>query len=219
MRAEASTGRNIRILRWAWGVGAFVLVVGLLVIVAPAVRHAGSLFDDPFVGQVQRKTVATFDASGNATGTVVTTEPAGSWLERSLGPGGVLMLRVAVVAIAAFMAGALVYRTASGTFPLEVAGVVFADKTSAGLDELTATVSTMQTRMERFRGELERVRAAGAEGVGGVADLAERLEVIEAQSRRTEAAIRGIAARLSEVAGDVDTLKADGSGRRSPKPQ
>lgn len=115
MRAQAAPGQNRRNLRAAWVVAGLVLVAGLIVIVGPALRHAGTLFDDPFVGQVERQTVETFDAGGRLTGTVVTTEPAGSWLERSLGPGGVLLLRVAVVAVAAFLAGALVYRTASGT--------------------------------------------------------------------------------------------------------
>ncbi len=211
-------------LRLAWAVGGFVLVLGLLVIVAPAIRHADTLFDDPFGGQMERRMVETLDAEGRLTGTVVTTEPAGSWLERSLGPGGVLLLRLAVVAVAAFMAGALVYRTASGNFPLEVAGVVFADKTSAGLDELTGTVATVVGQVESVNAELERVRAAGAEGVASVADLAERLEVIEEQTRRTEAAVLGIANRLSETVADLETLRAAVAmerlaGRRSPKSQ
>jgi outer membrane murein-binding lipoprotein Lpp len=216
MKADVSPGRNIRILRWAWGVGAFVLVAGLLVIVAPAVRHAGSLFDDPFVGQVQRRTVETFDAAGRLTGTEVTTAPAGSWLERSLGPGGVLLLRMAVVAVAAFMAGALVYRTATGSFPSEIAGVIFADKTGAGLDELTGTVATLIARVEGLYADVERLREAVTEGAHAVADLDERLDVTREQSGRIEASLLDISSQLSAAIADVDALR---SRRRAPKAQ
>jgi len=216
MRAPTAPDQNRRMLRWAWAVGGFVLVLGLLVIVAPAVRHSETLFDDPFGGQVERRTVETLDAGGRVTGTVVTTEPAGSWLERSLGPGGVLLLRVAVVAVAAFLAGALVYRTASGNFPLEVAGVKFADKASAGLDELSETVATMAGQLEALNAEVARLRDAVAVGVGTVAELAERIDVVEEQDGVTEAAVLGIATRLSETISELEALQAR---RRSPKNQ
>jgi len=224
MKADASLDRNRRILRWAWVVGGLVLIVGLLVIVAPAVRHSDTLFDDPFGGQVERRTVETFDPTGDKTGTEVTTEPAGSWLERSLGPGGVLLLRLAVVAVAAFLAVALVYRTASGSFPLEVAGVRFAEETSAGLDELTGTVATLAGEVESLNAEVERLRNAVAEGVGTVADLAERVDVVEEQDGLSEDAVLGIATRLSQAISDLDELKADVAKerlarRRSPKAQ
>jgi hypothetical protein len=211
-------------LRWSWAVGGFVLLVGLLVIVAPAVRHGGALFDDPFAGRVERRTVETLDASGRVTGTVVTTEPAGSWLERSLGPGGVLLLRVAVVAVAAFMAGALIYRTASGNFPTEVAGVKFAEKTTGGLDELTRTVATVVARVEGLSAELNRVSAAGADGVAAVAKLNDRVDVTEERNDALHVAVVGIASGLSEVAADLEALKAEVAGertarRRSPKAQ
>ena len=57
-----------------------------------------------------------------------------------------------------------------------------------------------------------------------VADLAERLDVIEAQREGTEAALLGIANRLSETVSDLEKLKGDVgkdrvARRRSPKAQ
>ncbi len=216
--------RNLRILRWSWLIGGLVLVVGLLLIVAPAIRHGGSLFDDPFVPRVERRTVETFDANGRATGTVVTTQPAGSWVERSLGPGGMLLLRVALVAVAAFMAGALVYRTASGSFPIEVAGVKFAEKTTGGLEELTRTVATVAARVEGAYAELARVSAAGADGVAAVARLNHRVDTTEGRDEELAVAVVGIASGLSEVSAALDALRAEVAAehrarRRSPKAQ
>src|SRR5689334_6664049 len=101
-------------LRWARATVVGVFVLGLVVVVGPALWHPSSLFRDPFRPATQQKTVETFDAGGNLTGTVATTEPgAGSLLERSLASGGVLLLRLAVVAAAAYLGGALVFRTIS----------------------------------------------------------------------------------------------------------
>lgn len=224
MKADASPDRNRTILRWSWVIGGLVLLAGLLVIVAPAVRHGGSLFADPFVAPVERRTVETHDASGRVTETVVTTAPAGSWLERSLGPGGVLLLRVAVVAVAAFMAGALVYRTASGNFPTEVAGVKFAEKATGGLEELTRTVATVVAKVEGLSAELDRVSAAGADGVAAVAKLNDRVDVTESRNEALEVAVVGIASGLSELATDLEELKVGvarerAARRRSPKAQ
>src|SRR5947199_412517 len=97
------------------------------------------LSSTPFRPATQQKTVETFDAAGRRTGTEVTTEPGGgSLLERSLASGGVLLLRLAVVAAAAYLAGALVFRTMSGTFPSEIGGVKFAEEADVGLDKLTS---------------------------------------------------------------------------------
>jgi hypothetical protein len=208
--------RNRRNLRWAWVIGGLVLLAGLIVIVAPAALHSGSLFDDPFVGRTERKTVETFDAGGAPTGREVTTEPAGSWLERSLGPGGVLLLRLAVVAVAAFMAGALAYRTASGNFPTEVAGVVFGEKTAGGLDELNRNVVSLALGVESLRSELNRVSAVGDKGVAALGELTDKLELIQQEHDALSATVVDLTSGLAEAVADIEVLKAR---RRQPKAQ
>lgn len=214
--APPAPARTSGALRLAWIVGGLVLLVGLVVIVAPAVRHAGSLFDNPFVGQVQRKTVETFDAGGTRTGVVVTTEPAGSWLERSLGPGGVLLLRLAVVAVGAFMAGALAYRTASGNFPTEVAGVVFGEKAAGGLDELNRNVVSLGLGLESLRAELNRVSAVGDQGVAALGELTDKLELLQQEHDALSATVVDLTSGLAEAVADIEALKAR---RRQPKAQ
>jgi len=161
-------------------VGVFLL--GLVVVVGPAVWNADSLFRDPFTAATERTTVETFDAAGNRTGTEVTTEPAGgSLIERSLAAGGVLLLRLAVVSAAAYLAGALVYRTMSGTFPSEIGGVKFAEDAAVGLERADANIEQVRTdvaelaaRMDAAAADLEAMRSAAAEGAAAVAESSQR---------------------------------------------
>lgn len=165
-----------------------VFLLGLVVVVGPAVWNADSLFRDPFTGAEERRTVETFDPAGTLTGREVTTSPAGgSLIERALGAGGVLLLRLAVVSAAAYLAGALVYRTMSGTFPSEIGGVKFAEEAAVGLDKLTGSLT-----------------ALGAE----VAALAARVEAIEPQVAGAQEGIERVAQAVVALAEDLGELRA-----------
>ncbi len=134
-------------LRWARRTVVAVFLLGLVVVVGPAVWNADSLFRDPFIGAEERKTVETFGADGRLTGREVTTSPSGgSLVERSLAAGGVLLLRLAVVSAAAYLAGALVFRTMSGTFPSEIGGVKFAEDAAVGLEKAEANIEVVRDR-------------------------------------------------------------------------
>lgn len=175
-----------------------VFLLGLVVVVGPALWNADSLFRDPFIGAEERRTVETFDAGGTLTGREVTTSPAGgSLIERSLAAGGVLLLRLAVVAAAAYLAGALVYRTMSGTFPSEIAGVKFAEEAAAGLGKLGAAVDLMRADMDALTARLEGseakltlVQRAATEGVAAVNEFDARLDAAgQAIERLAEAVV------------------------------
>ena len=170
-------------LRWARRTVVAVFLLGLVVVVGPAVWNADSLFRDPFIGAEERKTVETFGADGRLTGREVTTSPSGgSLVERSLAAGGVLLLRLAVVSAAAYLAGALVYRTMSGTFPSEIGGVKFAEDAAVGLEKAEANVEDVREQVAELTArinsdavELHAMRAAAAEGSAALVKMNDRL--------------------------------------------
>lgn len=194
-------------MRWARATMACVFVLGLVVVVGPALWHAGSLFRDPFTPAVERRTVETFDAAGNRTGTEVTTSPAsGSLVERSLAAGGVLLLRLAVVSAAAYLAGALVYRALSGTFPSAIGGVVFAEDATLGLDKLQTAIGIVTTqtteltaRLAAAERELAAMRQAATGGAAAAAELSERLDAAHEGVERLAEAVVVLGEELREL--------------------
>jgi uncharacterized protein HemX len=98
-----------------------VFLFGMIVVVGPAMTHLDSVFgEDPFAPGVETETVVRTAEDGTTT-TERTTRPASaSALQRTLASGGLLMLRLGVVALAAFLAGAVVQRTLRGNFAIEV---------------------------------------------------------------------------------------------------
>ena len=96
-----------------------VLVLGGLVVVKPAVDHWDDLYrGDPFragtTSQVVQKT------SGKKVDRTRTTtkEASSSFPERMLGDSGVLLLRLCLVVLAAFLAAAVLQRVILGTYGL-----------------------------------------------------------------------------------------------------
>jgi len=158
-----------------------VFVLGLVVVVGPAVWHPSSLFRDPFTAASETRTVETFDAKGVKTGTEVTTGPAGgSLVERSMAAGGVLLLRLAVVSAAAYLAGALVFRTLSGTFPSEIGGVKFAEEAAVGLE-------TAEANIEVVRKEVAQITARLGSALDAIDRLAEAVVVLGDELRDLQA--------------------------------
>lgn len=199
MAGRPSSSRTPRHLRWARATVIGVFLVGVVVVVGPALAHMGTLFKNPFTVPVERRTVETFDAHGTKTGTQVTTAPAGSFVERALSSGGVLLLRIGVVAAAAFLAGALVDRTMSGSFPSEIAGVKFAEQAGAGLEELRAALRGVTTNIDGLRGEVEKLKEAGARGVFAVDALGEQLGATQAEVDQLSDAVKELKGGLAEA--------------------
>jgi hypothetical protein len=172
-------------LRWARRTVVAVFLLGLVVVVGPALWNADSLFRDPFIGAEERRTVETYGPDGTLTGREVTTSPSGgSVVERSLAAGGVLLLRLAVVSAAAYLAGALVYRTMSGTFPSEIGGVKFAADAAVGLDKAMANIEVLRDEVTEVTARMD---AAAAEGAAAFVQVNERLEAaVDAVDRLAE---------------------------------
>jgi DNA-binding XRE family transcriptional regulator len=104
---------------WSAGVVAVaVLVLGGLVVVKPALDHWNDVYrDDPFRAATTTQTVRS-KSSETAVRTTVTKKESTPFAERALGRGGLLLLRLAVVVLAAFLAAAVVQRIVLGSYGL-----------------------------------------------------------------------------------------------------
>ena len=96
-----------------------ILVLGGLVVVKPAVDHWDDLYrGDPFeAGTTTQIVQKTSGKKVDRTRTTVT-EDSSSFPERLLGDSGVLLIRLALVALAAYLAAALLQRAILGEYGL-----------------------------------------------------------------------------------------------------
>ena len=103
----------------ACGVAVAILVLGGLVVIKPAVDHWDDLYrGDPFeAGTTTQIVQKTSGKKVDRTRTTVT-EDASSFPERLLGDSGVLLIRLALVALAAYLAAALLQRAILGEYGL-----------------------------------------------------------------------------------------------------
>ena len=103
----------------ACGVAVAILALGGLVVVKPAVDHWDDLYrGDPFeAGTTTQIVQKTSGKKVDRTRTTVT-EDASSFPERLLGDSGVLLIRLALVALAAYLAAALLQRAILGEYGL-----------------------------------------------------------------------------------------------------
>jgi DNA-binding XRE family transcriptional regulator len=109
--------RRRAIADWSAGVIAIiVLALGALVVVKPAIDHWNDVYRaDPFKAATTTQTVRA-KAADPAQRTTITRKESSSTFERSLGKGGLLLLRLAVVFLTAFLAAALVQRVVLGNY-------------------------------------------------------------------------------------------------------
>lgn len=129
---------------WAQIFAALVLIVGAVLVVVPTAIHLGEAWKNPFEPSTTTTTVVTVSPEGKTTKTT-TAEASRSFVERSLASGGLLLLRIGIVALAAFLAGAVVQRTILGRFdmklgPLEVPALAqkAAEASDQALEEVKA---------------------------------------------------------------------------------
>ena len=120
-------------------IAASVLVVGALVVVQPALQHRSDLANDnPFRPALSREVVEK-RVPGKPVERTTTTKPASApWVERALGNSGLLLLRVGIVVLAAFLAGAVAQRVLLGDYALKV-GPVEVPALTAASDDLDAS--------------------------------------------------------------------------------
>ena len=108
----------------ACGLAVAILALGGLVVIKPAVDHWDSLYrGDPFT--VGTTTQVVQETSGKKVDRTRTTtkEDSSSFAERVLGDSGVLLFRLALVALAAYLAAALLQRAILGEYSLRRAGI------------------------------------------------------------------------------------------------
>jgi hypothetical protein len=172
-----------------------VAILSVIVIVEPARDHWGDVKnEDPFARRqvtevvtstkLKRKT----NPPGQQTGIdkrfkvasrerkATTKEADESVLERSLASGGLLLLRLGVAALAAFIAGAAVQRTIMGNYafkagPLEVPELAAASE--AAVDELTALLDE----------QAEATTTIAKSSKDSIEKLEQRLEALEQRPR------------------------------------
>ena len=145
-----------------------VLILGGFVVLKPVVTDWGSLYGaDPFA---QRRTTVVTEkrlASGKREVTRVTKDASDSMLTRGLSAGGLLLVRVGIVVLVAFLAGALVQRLLLGEFavkvgPLEVPALADAAATSERLAQELAALRDSVTEQQR---DLASLHAQTSEGL------------------------------------------------------
>jgi DNA-binding XRE family transcriptional regulator len=108
----------------ACGLAVVILALGGLVVIKPAVDHWDSLYrGDPFT--VGTTTQVVQETSGKKVDRTRTTtkEDSSSFAERVLGDSGVLLFRLALVALVAYLAAALLQRAILGDYALRRASV------------------------------------------------------------------------------------------------
>jgi hypothetical protein len=105
---------------WARLTALVVLIAGLAVIVAPTLLHIDEVWENPFVPAQTKVEEITIRPDGTTIEKTTTSEAERSFAERSLASGGLLLLRLGAVAVAAFLAGAVVQRAILGRFDVKL---------------------------------------------------------------------------------------------------
>ncbi len=190
LRRGLKRGRTVDANFWARTTAAGILVLGLLVVVLPGLSHL-SLQEDPFRPPAERKTVTKTDADGKVSREVTESPASQSLLERGLARGGLLFLRLGVVLLAAFLAGAFVQRFVLGEFAVEVGGLklpALADQAATSVEKLKEVVAKQETRIEQVSAATREALVDLDASLKGVrASIAEEQENLRAVRADTEA--------------------------------
>jgi hypothetical protein len=163
-----------RAARWA---AAVVLIVGLTVVVFPALLHPGELWSNPFdPSQTTLREITTLPY-GTQIQKVTTSEADRSFIERALSSGGLLLARIGAVALAAFLAGAVVQRTVLANFALKMGPLELPEtkRTAAASEEALEAVQGDLALQAQATKDSMRVAADAAAGVAALAEDNERL--------------------------------------------
>jgi hypothetical protein len=179
-----------------------VAIVGGFVVAKPAFDHRGDVTNqNPFTPRTTEE-VVTKEVAGKPTETTTTRKPESSgFVERALGNSGLFLLRVGIVALAAFLAAAVVQRTIMGDYALKV-----------GPLEIPALTEASETALEGVKADLERLN-------GQVAELerARRAGIRrDSKTRRTTATLASRLAALEDAVTRLEPPPKDGGGRNPP---
>jgi hypothetical protein len=186
--------------KWARWAAAVVLILGTAFIVAPAARHLGHIWENPFEpSQTVKRVVKT--GAGETEVTTTTGEADRSFLERSLAAGGLLLLRIGVVAFAAFLAGAVVQRTLMGDFALKL-GPLEIPQLKRAADESERALGEIQSHLKTHANATEDAMNVAADAAEGVSELAAQIDMIKEALEPWAALIDGAESEVDEGVGD-----------------
>jgi DNA-binding XRE family transcriptional regulator len=119
-RLESFVSMRRAIADWsACGLAVMVLALGGLIVVKPALDHWDDLYrGDPFAPGTTSQIVQKTSGKKVDRTRTTTTEDSSSFPERLLGDAGVLLVRLVLVALAAFLAAAVLHRALLGSYGL-----------------------------------------------------------------------------------------------------
>ncbi len=126
---------------WARAAAAVIAVVGMVLVVLPALPHL-SLAEDPFTPKDVVETVTKIEPDGKKTVTQTRKPDDDALLERALAPGGLLLVRIGVVALGAFLGGAVIQRVLLGHFAFKAGSLELTDLPEA-TEEITARLTAL----------------------------------------------------------------------------
>jgi DNA-binding XRE family transcriptional regulator len=145
-----------------------VFALGGLVVVKPAVDHWNDVYrGDPYRAETKTETTRTKAAGQAGVRTTVTRNESAWFGERALGKGGLLILRLALVALTAFLAAAVLQRIILGNYGLRARpSETAAPRRLVKSQEPQAEKSAVAENGASENGSNGEGRTAGAEGNG-----------------------------------------------------
>ncbi|HEX8803080.1 MAG TPA: hypothetical protein VF743_02770 [Acidimicrobiales bacterium] len=166
--------------RYAGGVALVVFALALVVVVLPGLREL-SLEDGVYERRMVTEVVRTEGPDGTEVRT--TTKPSDdSTLERALGDGGLLLVRLGVAVAAAFLAGAVTIRILLGRYGFKAAGVELDDVTGEAAEKTAVVLAALETEIDTHRQASADALRTAAEALRLAAETTRRVEVLEAAS-------------------------------------
>ena len=183
-----------------------VALIGVLVVVGPAVRYAEDVFDDPTMAEIQTETKTVVTTAPGASGapvesereTTTTTKPrARSLLDRGFAPGGLLLLRIAIAAAAAFLAGAVTQRVLLGRYDIEL---------GPGGVKLGALGESVEEQGEVAKELTQRLEGVDATTMERLARIDEGLAELAGELRETRTATGDTIGLYLALKGQVEAL-------------
>jgi DNA-binding XRE family transcriptional regulator len=203
--------RREPIAEWCAGaLAVFVLVLGGLIVVKPAIDDWDTLYrSTPFEVGTTTQTVERRTPGERIETTTTTTEASSSFAERLLGRSGLLLVRLVLVALLAFLAAAVLHRAILGSYGLR-ARPAGAAAPAAAFEVPTGAPQPAETEVVPTQNGQDAAREPAGANLAAVAKLvASRREALGLSQRE-----------LAKRAGISHTVVSRiESGEHSPSPR
>jgi hypothetical protein len=163
--------------------GVAALAVGLLagfVVLYPGVRDF-ALDDDVYARRAVTDRVVTEGPDGRIV--KQTTKEAGdSTLERALGDGGMLLVRMGVAVAAAFLTGAVVYRVLLGRYGFRAAATADLDEVRSGVAASTDALEALSLLVAEQGTKLTNALRTSADALRVASETARHVDELDTQA-------------------------------------